>query len=139
MKLRFSLRGLLLMTACLAVFLYWRDRPRQIANRFVAAIEAGDYALANSLFVAGYDDTKKLVEGDSDAEFWAERLQQSGFDWLRGECRATFVGKGTAFGVDGVAVATAGGIERLELSNGQVSGARLGIWTELPNRGLWNE
>jgi hypothetical protein len=36
---RFSLRALILLTALLAGFCYWRDRPRQMANRFVAAIE----------------------------------------------------------------------------------------------------
>ena len=45
MKPRISLRGLLIFTAIVATFCYWRDRPRQIANRFVAAIEAGDLSM----------------------------------------------------------------------------------------------
>jgi hypothetical protein len=46
---RFSLRGLLILTASLAAFCYWRDRPRQVAKRFVAAVEAGDYKLAEAM------------------------------------------------------------------------------------------
>ncbi len=47
---RFSLRGLLLLTAAVAALGYWRDRPRQMANRFVALIEAGDYRAAEAMF-----------------------------------------------------------------------------------------
>jgi hypothetical protein len=51
---RISIRGLLFLTALVAAFCYWRDRPRQIANRLVAAIEAGDYELADALFRGGH-------------------------------------------------------------------------------------
>ena len=49
MRVRFSLRGLLIVTALLAAFCYWRDRPRQIANQFVAAFESKDRVTLNRL------------------------------------------------------------------------------------------
>jgi hypothetical protein len=82
MKRRISLRGLLLLTVCLATFCYWRDRPRQIANRFVAAIEAGDYELAESIFA---DDGLGLTDEQSIFTGWeARNLGQSAGEWLRG-------------------------------------------------------
>src|SRR5687768_9737013 len=116
MKPRFSLRALLIIVACLAALGYWRNRPRQIADQFVAALVAGDYQLANSLFVAEYDQANAFIADDSAAEFWAERQSQSTTEWLRGECGAKFIGKGTAFGIDGTAIVTGRGIERVELN-----------------------
>ncbi len=82
MKPRISLRGLLVLTTCLAAVCWWRDRPRQIANRFVAAIEAGDYEAADAMFVRGrslYDETV------GHATFSASQYKPSLADWMRGE------------------------------------------------------
>jgi hypothetical protein len=56
---RISLRGLLILTALLAAFCYWRDRPRQVANRFVAAIEAGDYRAAEAILSSDLPNISK--------------------------------------------------------------------------------
>lgn len=87
MKLRFSLRKLLLLTACLAAFCYWRDRPRQIADRFVAAVDARDRGLTDSLFVSGTQGPWVFEFGGPDGEYAAVRETQSPLEWLKGQCR----------------------------------------------------
>jgi hypothetical protein len=50
MRLRFSLRTLLIATAILALFLfYWVIRPTQTANQFVRAVNCEDYTTADQL------------------------------------------------------------------------------------------
>jgi hypothetical protein len=122
MRPRISLRGLLILTALLAAFCYWRNRPRQIASQFVAAIEAGDYAFADTLVVDD-DGTFSMRECAGPAgEFWIVRVPQTSTDWLNGQCRITFVGKGSAFGVDGTVAATASGIRKLKISRSDYGG-----------------
>src|SRR5687768_15626197 len=81
---RFSLRGLLLLTAFVAVFCYWRDRSRQIANWFVAAIEAGEYELAESMFIKPTPLAKTSLKDD------AASYPQTFTEWLTGTCRVRF-------------------------------------------------
>jgi len=85
MKLpRFSLRALLLLTALLAAFCYWRDRPRQIANQFVAAIEAGDLGGARAMFLkdhSGLSSKPRLADG-----WFTSRQRQTTADWFAGRC-----------------------------------------------------
>src|SRR4051795_1539886 len=51
-RVRFSLRGLMVVTAVVAIGTYWLlVRPTAIANRFVAAIAKTDYKTAKSLMV----------------------------------------------------------------------------------------
>jgi hypothetical protein len=81
---RFSLRSLLIVTAILAAICYWRERPRQMANRFVAAIEAGEYYLAESM--CG-DEPLALSERLVNLGGWeAARKPQTMTDWLLGRC-----------------------------------------------------
>jgi hypothetical protein len=74
---RFSLCGLLLLTAAVAIVCWYRDLPRQNANRFANLIEAGECAAAEDMF----DDAPlELCAGKSDVDL----LGQSLADWLRG-------------------------------------------------------
>jgi hypothetical protein len=51
---RFSLRGLLLLTALVAGFCWYRDLPRQEAARFSAAVNGRDFAAAEALLTLRY-------------------------------------------------------------------------------------
>jgi hypothetical protein len=54
MRPRFSLRRLLLFTALVAAACYWWiARPTNTAKRFVAAVNCGDFAAAQTLFGPG--------------------------------------------------------------------------------------
>lgn len=80
-KPRFSLRSLLGLAVLLALAGYWRDRPRQNANRFVALIETGDYSAAEAMF------GERVGLSNPPTIFWkwkAHRGEQSAGDWLRG-------------------------------------------------------
>src|SRR5262245_1142029 len=79
---RFSLRTLLILTALLAAFCYYRDRPRQVANRFIAAIEAGHYRAAEAVF----GERVGLANPPKGGTWVAEREKQSVDDWLHGRC-----------------------------------------------------
>jgi hypothetical protein len=118
--LRFSLCGLLILTALLAAFCYWRDRPRQIANRFVAAIEAGEYELAD--FIAGDGGFSVTELAGSGGEFWVGPQRQTVSDWLSGQCHVRFIGKGAALGTDGMVTATAFGVDEVDVSRKSYGG-----------------
>jgi hypothetical protein len=66
--------------------MYWRSRPAVLARRFVEAINAGDYSLADALFV---DRKHQFVVAFMDSypgnEISAAHTDQSLGDWLRGE------------------------------------------------------
>lgn len=49
MKLRFSLKLLLIAVTATALFCFWRTRPAANAARFAAALEAEDFAAADQL------------------------------------------------------------------------------------------
>jgi hypothetical protein len=88
MRFRFSLRALLVLTACLAAVAYYRDRPRQLADRFVRAVAARDFELANAtcnreLPIFGLE----LKYGRR--PITAVREPQSVADWLAGRCLVT--------------------------------------------------
>ncbi|HEX6962075.1 MAG TPA: hypothetical protein VF175_09430 [Lacipirellula sp.] len=112
MKFRFSLRALLVLVAVVAALGYWRHRPSQIARSFADALAAGDYRYANALVMN--KDGVLAADGEVEAEFWARRLPQTASEWLAGRCRVEFIGKGTAFGRDGTAIATARGISEID-------------------------
>jgi hypothetical protein len=82
MRPRFSLRGLLLLTACLAALLYWFSRPLQVANHFVAAIEAGDHKAAEAMFTT---DDRELTNLSQSVPGWAALpITRSARDWFAG-------------------------------------------------------
>ena len=75
---RFSLRGLLILTVAVAGFCYWRDRPRQMAQRFVVAMKAEDYVTAEEMM--GRSGGVRAINTK-----WHVALgEQSLGDWLRG-------------------------------------------------------
>lgn len=56
-KLRFSIRTLLIVTALAAIAMWWLASPDATSQRFVTAIESGNYDLAGAMF---------LVDGAND-------------------------------------------------------------------------
>jgi hypothetical protein len=51
MRIRFSIRTILLLTSLIAAACYWWiARPEMLANRFVRAVRAEDFAAANQQF-----------------------------------------------------------------------------------------
>lgn len=62
-RIRFSLRTLLLVTLVVAGGCYWMVLPTVYAQRFVAAVAAGEYAAADALFVDPADGF--LVDWDA--------------------------------------------------------------------------
>jgi hypothetical protein len=91
MKLRFSLRALLVLVATVAVFGYWRSRPVAIAREFELAIANEKYAAADRLLI---DADDQIVAR------WATRAgkiaielaiePQSANDWLCGRLRGRY-------------------------------------------------
>jgi hypothetical protein len=80
---RFSLRTLLILTACLAALCYWRDRPRRLARQFANAINARDFTAANQLFS---DPLQQLPDKMGPRIWRGVCVPQSASDWIRGEC-----------------------------------------------------
>jgi hypothetical protein len=110
MKPRFTIRVLLILTACLAAFCYWRDRPRQIANQFVAAIESGDYKLAESMFKTHYSALTTMPPPRP--PYWvADPLGQGPSDWFAGRYPLRVYGWAIDVSVACYMNATATGIE----------------------------
>jgi hypothetical protein len=80
-RLRFSLRGLLLVTVAIAGLCWYRDMPRQNADRFIDLIKAGDYQAADAMVVNRDADSKlPFILGQKRAA----KFSQSPWDWLRG-------------------------------------------------------
>ncbi len=89
MKLRFSLRTMLILMTCAAALCWWRDRPRRMADQFVDAIEAGDFEAAKAMIVDRQreviacflerDVRNRILDG--------ERETQSSWEWINGQCR----------------------------------------------------
>ena len=50
-RFHYSMRALLVLMTCVAAFLYWRSRPAVIAQRFVSAVENGQFRAADELFI----------------------------------------------------------------------------------------
>jgi hypothetical protein len=111
MRPRISLRTLLLLTAVVAALCCWRDRPRQIANRFVTAFNSNNVEVTDSLFSAYVRCSTLFPFVQRTEAFTAVREPQSLADWLKGEARILFHVKGSWL-QDGYAVATASGISR---------------------------
>jgi hypothetical protein len=87
MKLRFSLRTMLILVTLVAALCWWRDRPRRLADHFVEAVEAGRYEAADSLFSdSGQRSIVEFMERDDRNRIHAKRKPQSPSEWLKGQC-----------------------------------------------------
>jgi len=80
-RIRFSIRWLLLAFVLAAACCWWWDKPRRTANALVGAIDAGDVDAFNGLM-----ERFKLT-GTPKMEVVNRR--QSATDWLRGVSRLT--------------------------------------------------
>jgi hypothetical protein len=81
MRIRFSIRWLLLAFVLAASFCWWWDKPRRTANTLVEAIDAGDMDAFNGLLERfKLTGTPKMRVVDR---------RQSATDWLRGISRLT--------------------------------------------------
>lgn len=86
MKLRFSLRTLLIIV-CLLGLLCWRhDRPRRVAKRFHEAIIEGRYEVADGMISEPKHRAlnRFMRTGRNTCE--SKGLTQTPSQWLRGEC-----------------------------------------------------
>ena len=123
MRVRISIRGLFIITALMAAFCYWRDRPRQMANRFVRAIEARDQAALDRL-VTGDSRTEDMFSllGNAATDALALREVHTFFDWIKGERRLVFVIDGPGnlenFHVNAVASSTGVTLQDVARSGG---------------------
>ncbi len=87
MKLRFSLRTLLILMTCAAALCWWRDRPRRLADQFVEAVEAGRYEAADSLFSDSEQRSiVEFMERDDRNRIDAKREPQPPGEWMKGRC-----------------------------------------------------
>jgi hypothetical protein len=80
---RFSLRGLLLLTALVAAFCYWHDRPRRVANKFAALLEGANFEAANAMIFLG---EHRMTAAFHASAYEVQRSEQSLRDWLSGRC-----------------------------------------------------
>jgi len=115
-KLRFSLRALLVVVTLAVAFCVWRERPRRMANRFVEAVKAAHYQAADELCAGGvHAFVVRFMERDNRNQITAERQRQTPGEWLKGECRVAvnledFSGLGAS--ISRQMTATSWGIER---------------------------
>ena len=87
MKLRFSLRGLLVIVTFVVAFCVWRDRPRRVAEQFVEAIDACRYAAADEMFIEPERQfVVQFMERDERNRISAEVALPTVGEWLRGVC-----------------------------------------------------
>lgn len=128
---RFSLRTLLILTACLAACCYWRDRPRRVANQLEALIDAREYVAVRSMYTPAWHPMK--VGFGPAGEWRVVHRPQTAMDWLAGRyyvsvnSKVSRSGFSTAWPMlvtsDGIAVA---GGRQVADASGQLSGKDLG-------------
>lgn len=117
MKLRFSLRTMMILVTCAAALCWWRDRPRRIAHCFADAVNGGQYGDAEELIVdADQQAFAKFMRREARNEATATVRRQTSHEWLRGECQVAisledFAGLGATLQMH--AVATTNGVDRL--------------------------
>jgi hypothetical protein len=92
MKLRFSIRTMLVLVAAIGFVAFWQSRPAQVADRFVAAIEAGDYAAADGMFRRRQQHRfAEWMKKSYRMEITARREPPTLLDWFKGVSRVTVV------------------------------------------------
>lgn len=127
MKLRFSLRTMLIVTAVLAGFVFWRTRPATIARQFLYAVESERFADADALCVRPED---RFFEGWRTRGRWTAITvsfeKQSAVDWLLGRRRGSFRANARNFlsevNQNGNLVATASGVRKYQCRESRADG-----------------
>jgi hypothetical protein len=126
MRLRYSIRVLLVATAIVAAGCYWLMLPTIMAKRFIRAVDTADYALADNCF----RDVKDRIFESYNQKFWTFQLQadlapSSATQIWRGERQINFhlaVGGPMPTRInEGTIVATRLGLKSPEITGG-VSG-----------------
>jgi hypothetical protein len=89
MKLRFSLRTLLILMTCAAGLCWRRDRPRRLADRFIDAVESGRVEAADAMFVEDQQGllARFLQRDERNQLRGAVRVPQTSREWINGQCR----------------------------------------------------
>jgi hypothetical protein len=80
------------LVTLIGFFTYWQSRPAQLADRFVAAIVAGDYAAADRMFHT--PQKHKLaawMKKSYRIDITARREPASLLDWIKGVSRVSVV------------------------------------------------
>jgi hypothetical protein len=110
MKLRFSLRALLVLVAVLAAFGYWRSRPAAYARQFINAIETRDFEAADALFERANDRcVNDLFQAYHGFKINMPHVEQTARDWVVGEAKLRFTLKcGFAHGPCEIPITTQG-------------------------------
>lgn len=94
MKPRFSLKLLLMAVTATAAACYWVCRPGQIADRLIAAVEAGDDAAADAMFTEArharfsrWSRWRRHEKLDGRLDLELEKLPRTWADVVAGRCR----------------------------------------------------
>jgi hypothetical protein len=109
MRLRVSVRRLLVFIALFAVLCYWIERPRQVANQFVNALYAKDrIALGRLRALDARNDEMLEVLSNSSSFASAQPGGRRFVDFVKGEYPVLFVidGAGNLPDFQGIAVAS---------------------------------
>jgi hypothetical protein len=86
--LRFSLRTLLILIAVIGLAAYWFSRSALLADRFVAAVQAGRFDDADRMFRQKPKlGLEQLMQRSYRMGITARREAPSLFDWIRGITR----------------------------------------------------
>lgn len=101
MKLRFSLRTLLIFAAVVAVVTSWTVRPRALAREFQQAIQERRFHDADAFFAGAYQQhLEDRARQHPEMKALCVIHDFSFQDWLRGTCRGEltvlFLGKSTS-------------------------------------------
>ncbi|HJQ79030.1 MAG TPA: hypothetical protein VJ828_03700 [Lacipirellulaceae bacterium] len=90
-RFRYSTRALLVLMTCVAAFLYWRSRPALIAQRFVSAVENGQFRAADELFInPEHKFVAELMKPrDGFGGVQAPPARQTLKQWICGVCELT--------------------------------------------------
>jgi hypothetical protein len=80
------------LVTLIGLFTYWQTRPAQLADRFVAAIQSGRYAEADSMFLRPQQhQLAAWMKTSYRIDVTARREPASLLDWIKGVSRVTLV------------------------------------------------
>jgi hypothetical protein len=124
---RFSLRVLLLVTALLAGICYWLILPTIEAERFVRAVDTGDFKSADACFhrpedrfFVSWKEKNWAFKPQAELESWSFTEFVEGR--RRVAIRITYGNPGQLHGLEGTATATRSGVKSPDFTNIQFGG-----------------